>query len=422
MLADGGREAAPARHLVQRTVVAAEIAMAVVLVVGASRLGETMFRLLSQPLGFDPSNLVVVQTRFTGSDVPADLRNRTRGDGPVEGPTFAERTAAVRLARTHAIVERLSVLPGVVHAAAIGAPPFSTRPSSSSFNATGLTTAIRVDGRPPGANDRTESQAVTAAFAETLGLRVLEGRGLEPADGQAAALVSREFARRYFDGDAVGRRFESAVGSRTFTYEVVGVVEDLKRSTFADDATPTYYTIGAASRFALRTAGDPGAVLSSIRQAMAEVDPQIVVTSVTTMDTSLAEVIAAERFRATLSTAFALTALFLASVGLYGVAARRVADRRRELGIRVALGARPSSLGALVLGDTSVTVALGLSVGLPAAFAASNLTRSFLFGVSPTAPHVFAGAWAVLAAAALVAAILPARRASRVDPLVALRE
>jgi putative ABC transport system permease protein len=204
---------------------------------------------------------------------------------------------------------------------------------------------------------------------------------------------------------------------------VVGVVADFKHSTVSDDSAPTYYAMSASSdSFVLRTAVDPHVVLPTIRGALAEVDPQIVVTSTTTMDAALAEVVAAERFRATLSSAFAGTALFLAVVGLYGVAARRVADRRRELGIRIALGARPENLRALVLSDGLRTVGFGLAVGLPAAFAASQLTRAFLFGVSPTAPHVFLIASLALAAAALLATILPARRAGRVDPIVALRE
>lgn len=119
---------------------------------------------------------------------------------------------------------------------------------------------------------------------------------------------------------------------------------------------------------------------------------------------------------------FALTALLLSAVGLYGVANRRVADRRREFGIRVALGARPDNLRSLVRGDGIRTVGLGLAVGLPAAFAASQATRAFLFGVSPTSPHVFLGASAVLAAATLAATFLPARHAGRVDPMLALRE
>jgi predicted permease len=415
-LAVGGRDAAPANHVAQRTVVAAEIAMAAILVVGASLLGETLFHLTSQPLGFDPSNLVVVTTRFTGSNVPPDWIVGTRGQNLNSGPSFAERTAAIRLDRTAAVVERLLALPGVVQAAGIGNPPFSGTPVSAG-------SPIRVDGRPPDADDRAVIQTVSGSFAKSLRAPVLAGRDLALTDGRTAALVSREFERRYFPGGAVGRRFTggSGLGPRWVVYEIAGVVADLKH-TYADDPLPRVYAIGATSSFVLRTAGDPEAVLPAIRQALAEVDAHIVVTGTTTMDTALADVIAAERFRATLSTAFAATALVLAVVGLYGVAARHVADRRRELSIRVALGARPANLRALVLRDGIQTVGLGLAGGLPAAFAASQVTRAVLYGVSPTAPHVFLLASLVLAAAAVVATYLPARRASRVDPMLALRE
>ncbi len=420
ILAGGGREGAPDRHVAQRTVVAAEIALAAVLVVGAGLLGETLFRLLSQPLGFDPSNLVVVSTRFTGSDIPPDWIRGTRGAGGVSGnslnsgPPLRERTAAVRRARTAAVVERLSAVPGAVRAAAMGAPPFSGGPASRS--------RIRIDGRPEDPNDLSASQSVSAGFAKTLRVPIVAGRDLEAADGPNAALVSREFERRYFEHGAVGRRFEHVVLSYRTTYDIVGVIEDLKHSTFAEEPLPTFFAIGATTDYVMQTGIDPLVVLPAIRGALADVDPQIVVTGITTMDQSLAGVIAAERFRATLSTAFALTALLLAAVGLYGVAARRVADRRREFGIRVALGARPDNLRSLVLGDALRTVGIGLAVGLPAAFAASQATRAFLFGVSPTSPHVFLGASAVLAAAALAATLLPARRAGRVHPMLALRE
>jgi putative ABC transport system permease protein len=417
MLAEGGRESAPARHVAQRTVVAAEIAMAAVLVVGAGLLGETLFRLTSQPLGFDPSNLVVVSTRFTGSNIPPDWIRGTRGQNLNPGPSLAERTAAIRLARTTAVVERLLALPGVVQAAGIGGPPLLGTLASAGSR-------IRVDGRPPDADDRAAIRTVSGRFAGTLRAPVLAGRDLALTDGRTAALVSREFERRYFPEGAVGRRFTyvSGVGSQSSAiHEVVGVVADLKHA-YTEEPLPRVYAIGDTNFFVLRTAGDPEAVLPAIRQALAEVDPQIVATRTTTMEAALSDLIAAERFRATLSSAFAATALLLAVVGLYGVASRRVADRRRELGIRVALGASPAMLRMLVLREGIQTVGIGLAVGLPAGFAASQVTRAFLFGVSPTAPHVFLLASVVLAAAAVAATFLPAQRASRVDPMVALRE
>ena len=416
MLADGGRQAAPARHVAQRTVVAAEIAMASVLVVGAGLLGETLFRLTSQPLGFNPSNLVVVSTRFTGSNVPPDWIRGTRGQNLNSGPPLGERMAAIRLARSRAVVERLAAVPGVVQAAGIGGSLFSRIPTSAFSR-------IVIDGRPVDGLDRATIRGVSGAFAETLRAPVLAGRDLVPADGRTAALVSRDFERRYFPGGAVGRRFTavSDPGSRSADYEIVGVVGNLKHA-YGNESLPYVYAVGDSNAFVVRTAGEPGSIVPAIRQAFTEVDPKIVVTGTTTMEMALSDLIAAERFRATLSTAFAAAALLLAVAGLYGVVARRVADRRRELGIRIALGARPAALQALVFRDGIKTVGLGLAVGLPAAFAASQATRAFVFGVSPTAPHVFVLASMALAVAAVAATLLPARRASRVDPIVALRE
>jgi hypothetical protein len=198
MLAEGGREAAPGRRVAQRTVVAAEIAMAGVLVVGAALLGETLFRLTSQPLGFEPSNLVVVSTRFTGSNIPPDWIRGTRGQNLNSGPSLAERMAAIRLARTAAVVERLLALPAVVQAAGIGGPLFSGTSASGS--------RIRVDGRPPDAGDRAAIRTVSGSLPRRCGSRARRPR---PAltEGRTAALASREFERRYFPEGAVGRRF-----------------------------------------------------------------------------------------------------------------------------------------------------------------------------------------------------------------------
>jgi putative ABC transport system permease protein len=167
---------------------------------------------------------------------------------------------------------------------------------------------------------------------------------------------------------------------------------------------------------------DPEMVLPAIRQALADVSRQLVVTATTTMEAALEDVVSAERFRAMLSTAFAASALLLAVIGLYAIAARRVAERRRELGIRVALDAGPHDLRMLLLRDGMLTAGVSLAMGLPAAFAMAQVTRACLPGVSPTEPHVFLLASMVLAAAAMTATFPPAQRASRVDAMAALRE
>ena len=419
MLAEGGRERTPARQWPQRMVVACELALALILVVGASLLGETMYRLLSQPLGFEASNLATIETRFTGPILGPNADDRIKAAaarGEDGGDTLRRLQRETGDARTAAVVQRLSALPGVASVTGMTAPPFSTRPRL---------VQISLPGRPLDEADRAGVQFVTAGLIQTVGIPVLSGRGFTPEDHENAVLVSQEFERRYFPQGAVGQAFEYVWGSlprlRT-RYTVIGVVSDVKHSSLIDDPLATFYALGPTSHYVLRTAGEPSGVLPSIRGALAALDSQIVVTRLSTMQSTVAELIAAERFRAMLSAGFAGTALMLAAVGLYGVAARRVAERRRELGVRVALGARPANLRSLVLRDASLTVGLGLAIGLPAAFAASQVTSAFLFGVSPTAPHVFIVASAVLAAAALAATFLPARRASRTDPMLALRD
>jgi ABC-type antimicrobial peptide transport system permease subunit len=210
------------------------------------------------------------------------------------------------------------------------------------------------------------------------------------------------------------------------TYRIVGVVASVKRQDLTDDDRPAFYTNcrqGAENpdHFVVRTAGDPASMLPTLRRAINEVSPQIVVTSMSTLDSRIELSVVEERFRATLSAIFGAAALVLASVGLYGLVARRVADRRREFGVRVALGARPGDLRRLVLGDALVIVTLGLAIGLPSAFATAQVTRSLLFGVSATAPHVFATAVGLLAVVVMVATMLPVRRAGTADPVAALR-
>lgn len=150
--------------------------------------------------------------------------------------------------------------------------------------------------------------------------------------------------------------------------------------------------------------------------------PQLVVTAMVMLEEQVDRSAVDEAFRATLSLLFSGAALLLAAVGLYGLVTRRAADRRREFGVRVALGARPSDVGRLVVRDATVIISLGLLVGLPAAYAAAQVTNSLLFGVTPSSPHVFALTAGILALVALIATLVPARRASRADPILALKE
>jgi hypothetical protein len=416
--------------------VAAEIALALVLLVGASLLGETLFRVTAQPLGFNPSGLGIVSFRMTRlPGVPA------KG---ISSEEYRSLTPAQKMDRVRIVdglrstgwwlhmstaIDRLAALPGVV---AVGGG--YTAPLAGS----GFTARLRPVGAPEGDAVIVRLEIVTERYFEAMEMPILRGRNFSPGDRQAVsrltreqpgpsfAIVSRELERRLFGGEAVGKRAILGTGGPIRLLEVIGVVPDVRWRKHAGEDLATFYLIGqeyhSINALIVRAAGDAAAVLPEVRKALGSYDPNIVVTATAAMDDILATSVAEERFRATLSALFGGAALLLAAVGVYGLAARRVTERRREIGVRVAFGARPGDIRRLVLRDALRTVCLGLVLGLPGAFAVSRTTQSFLFGVSPAAPHIFLSAGFVLAAATILATLLPARRAGSIDPMLALRD
>jgi putative ABC transport system permease protein len=396
---------------VQRSIVAAEIALGLVLIVCAALVGESLGRLTSRPLGFDPSGLAVVSIQITRfPDVP-----------PVPGQL------PIDVSWTHIaqMMERLTALPGVVRVAGAGTAPF----------AGGWRTAsVRAEGRPAGEDQTVQIQIVTEEYRRTLGVPLLRGRDLEASDRGSRGerivhvLVSRELERRTFGEDAVGQRLlrDGPGGEAPMIYDVVGVVGNVRHREFSDDEQATLYALGqrhtSINDLLIRSTGDPTAVLPEVRESIRGFDPHTVVTSSVPMDALLARSVAEERFRAALSVAFGGAALLLAATGLYALAARRVAERRREIGVRMALGASAGDVRRLVFRDASVTIALGVGAGLPAALVMGRFIRAYLYDVSPTSLSVLATASGVLAAAACAALVLPVRRATRIDPLLVLRE
>jgi putative ABC transport system permease protein len=417
VLTEGERDGSGTRHLGQRAVVIGEIAVALVLLAGAGLFAETIFRITSQPLGFEANGLAVVSTTFTGNrwGDPATARQAQAADPANLGAVMERLAREVNNGLTDRVLERVSALPGVTVAAGAGAVPFVAPP---------LRVLIVVEGRPGHEEHEVLRQSVSERYFDAMRMPVLDGHGFSPAAraDERMAVISREFQRRFFADGAIGRRFRHG----SVTYRIIGVVPDVKRTEFTDDDRPAFYSFdrqaGGITHFLARTSGDPTAMLRPMRQAIGEVSPQLVVTSMTSLEERVMRSVAEERFRATLSAVFGAMALGLAAVGLYGLAARRVADRRREFGVRMALGARPADIGGLVLRDAVFIVLLGLLVGLPAALAAVQVTRTLLFGVTPTSPHVFALTAAVLSFVALTATFLPARRASQADPIRALRD
>jgi putative ABC transport system permease protein len=386
------------RRRAQSTLVASEVALALVLLVVGSLFGETLFRLTSRRLGFDPSGVLIVTTR------PASNSAESPG---------------VAATRTHDILERLTGAPGVVAAAGVSTAPFSGGLNIS---------AIDIEGRHFDTVPSTARQVVTASYFATMRVPVLTGRVFDTSDraGDRVAVVSESFAKGYFDGQAIGRRFKL-----DDWWTIIGVVADTKQREFRDEATAAAYLLdrqaigehayAAIDQFVIRTRGDGAAPASLLRDLVHSASPDTIVTDTTPMTALLDRSVGNQRYRAILASVFGGTALLLASVGLYGLLTRVVADRRREIGVRMALGARPGDVVAMVAGQGTRLVAIGLACGLPPSIAAGKLSSSLLFGVTPTMPHTFALVAGLLGTVSVVATVWPARRAAHVDPVVALR-
>ena len=258
-------------------------------------------------------------------------------------------------------------------------------------------------------------------------MTILRGRGFTARDfdraSSQAVIVNEAFARYYFgEADPIGQRFgynEAGDG-----HEIVGVVKDAKHS-LREPAHPTWYWPGfgqGATTFQLRTAADPTRIIAAVRQAAREIDANLPLYNIKTLATQVDESLAQERLISALSSFFGLLSLLLAAIGLYGILAYAVSRRTREIGIRISLGARPGAVLRMVLRQGLILTLLGVGIGLAASLGATRLLESQLFGVTPTDPVTFVVAPILLLTVALLAGLVPARRATNVDPLIAIRQ
>jgi putative ABC transport system permease protein len=279
---------------------------------------------------------------------------------------------------------------------------------------------------------------VNDTFFKTLGVPLVRGRVFDERDESEAppvVIVNEALAAKYFAGvDPIGRRFkvggpERPIGPNNPWMTVVGVVGDVKYSGLEAAPEPSYYMPYRQNPWrgqavvvrATTPPGDPRALMGAIRGVVSSLDKDVPIARVRTMDELMTASVAPPRFRTVLVTAFALVGLLLAAIGIYGVMAYAVAERTHELGVRIALGADRASVLRLVLGEAIALAAIGITIGLAGAFAATRLIQSLLFGITSTDAITFTGISALLAVTALVASYVPARRAMRVDPMIALR-
>jgi predicted permease len=282
---------------------------------------------------------------------------------------------------------------------------------------------------PPGEPKRPRIGTVTPEYFETVGMTILRGRGFTARDfdrgsGQKAVIVNEAFARYYFgEADPIGQRF--GYNDAGDGQEIVGVVKDARQSSLREPAEPIWYGAGLgqeATTFQLRTDADPTGVIAAVRRAAREIDANLPLYNIKTLAANVDESLAQERLISALSGFFGLLSLSLAAVGLFGILAYAVSQRTREIGIRISLGAQPGAVLSMVLRQGLILTLLGVGIGLAASLGATRLLESQLFGVTPTDPATFVGAPILLLTVALIAGLVPARRATNVDPLIAIRQ
>lgn len=403
-LKEGGKGGGVPHRRWLSALVVAEIALALVLLIGAGLLVRSFRAVSESDPGFRPERILTLAVPLPQATYPDQTRQLA----------FFERAFAA-----------LNALPGVESSAATFGLPIR-----------GFATAtFGIEGRPviPGQEPVADYRTVSPAYFRTLGIQLLNGREFSEHDTATTAdavVINEELARRHWPGEnAIGKRLQISAETTRWR-EVIGVVGNAKLNSLEGAADPAIYvplpqnTWPSALRLsslAIKTSGDPNALAAPVRSALRAIDPALPLSQMRTMDDILAESLAARRFNLTLLLLFAAAAGLLAVVGIYGVMSHHVARQTRDFGIRVALGARASDVMGLVLREGAKLALAGAGLGSLAALALTRLLAGLLAGVSAADPAIFAGIAAGLCAIALLACYLPARRAARVDPILALK-
>jgi predicted permease len=396
----GGSSTSPR---IRNVLLVSEVALALVLVISAGLLVRTFFRLLTVDGGFNAERVLTFQLSLPSSKYP-------------------DQDHIVALHRN--VLDRLRSIPGV-QSAGIG----ETVPMSGE----GESTAIRLSDQPPA--DRKEIPfanytIVSPGYLSAVGTPLLRGRDLlesDTADSLPVTLVSASMAKKYWPGeDAIGKQV--GPGSKRFPLmTIVGIVADVKHTSFREEAIPEMYVPYDQKvwpsmlnmRVALRSKTDPTSMTGSVREAIHSLDPDLPIAKVATLTTLVDNSMTQPRFSMLALGAFGVLAMVLASIGMYGVISYSVSQRTQEIGIRIALGANRGDVFAMILGQDARLA--GLGIGLLATLGVTRLMAAFLYAVQPTDPLTFAGVSLLLVAVALLACYVPARRATRVDPMISLR-
>ncbi|HSK65198.1 MAG TPA: ABC transporter permease [Pyrinomonadaceae bacterium] len=391
----------------RKGLVIAEIALAVILVIGSGLMIRAFWKLQQVNTGFEPENAVSFSLNLPG----------------------VKYTNAQRFQFVSSLEQKLSSIPGVTGASlASGLPPLRR------INANDT----EIEGYQPTPDGPAQNvdywNVVGTDYFKTMKIRVLEGRTFELQDdnpnAMLAVVVNQALAKRFWTGSPIGRRVNPGSGDPKVWFTIVGVVEDTKNAGMDKPAGPELYFqvrqvaeqfLGGNVNFVVRTANDSVPLEGSIRNAVRELDPSLPVYNLWSMEEVVSKSMVQPRFLALLLATFSGIALFLAAIGIYGVMAYSVAQRTQEIGVRMALGARPFHVLRLVFGQSLVMLLMGTVIGLAGAFALTRLMRTLLFEVTETDPLTYVTVIGILTVVALLACYIPARRAAKVDPLVALR-
>jgi len=399
VIAPGQRAAGGARSTrrLRDVLVVTEYALAIVLLAGAGLLIRSLASVLRVDPGFHAAGVLTVEMHS-----PA-------GNDPLDPPRFQD------------VVEALEALPGVEAAGGI----------SRYFQADAMRDEIAIAGRAPldsSRGDLVNYDVIAGHYLQALGIPLRRGRHFSPQDGPNAAkvaIVNNAFVRAFLaDENPIGTIFRR--GTDATAYTIVGVIGDMRRQDLTREAIPEVYWPHSqrpwGMNLAIRTSGNPALLVNSVRNTIHRLDHTAVIKSVTTLDHQMDDRLAQRRFQTWLLGGFAGLALLLALIGIYGVMHYCVSERIQELGIRIALGAQPQDVFRLVLEHAAQLAVAGIAVGLLCAFWATRLLASLLYGVSAHDPTTYLSVLLLLAAVALVASAFPARRATKCDPLVVLRQ
>lgn len=402
-LKDGGSQTSGGTRNVRarNMLIISEISLSLILLVSAGLLGRSLYRMTHENPGFDPRNI------FTANAYPPSQRTQT------DMITFYDQ-----------FLERVRRIPGIESAALVTAPPLSGNSISFPFS-------VKGESLDPSEKVRTDTDSISPGFLETLKIPLKAGRDITEQDRSGSlkvALVNEALARRYFGSNdkALGREIEILYLGTQLTFQIVGIVGDTKRDSLADEKPPSIYLAEMqvpwyTAAVVARTRSDPRIYAKPIQQALNEVAGDEDLYAKQTMDEAISKLVSQPKFYSVLFGAFAAIAVILACVGLYGVISYVTSQRTQEIGIRMSLGAGKTDILKMVIGQGMILVVIGVAIGLAGALLATRYMETLLYRVSTRDIVSYLSVSLLLGVVALFACLIPARRAAKVDPLIAVR-